>query len=195
MESATQTRPRAEPGRDGHRPTRRCSTEDNVERIIAGYDVILDGTDTFETRYTLNDAAVRAGIPVVHASVFRFEGQLTVFKPFEGPVLPLPLPHAAAAGAGARLLGGRRAGRRARRRWACSRPPRRSRCCSASATRWSGRLLIYDALDGAFQRAPAAARPALPGLRGRRPGASDVDGVFTLPAGPVGQLTTREVRA
>jgi molybdopterin/thiamine biosynthesis adenylyltransferase/rhodanese-related sulfurtransferase len=58
---------------------------ENVERIIDGYDVILDGTDTFETRYILNDAAVAAGIPVVHASVFRFEGQLTTFVPFEGP--------------------------------------------------------------------------------------------------------------
>ena len=57
----------------------------NVERLIAGYDVILDGTDTFETRYTLNDAAVAAGIPVVHASVFRFEGQLTAFVPGAGP--------------------------------------------------------------------------------------------------------------
>ena len=60
-------------------------TPDNVERLIAGYDVILDGTDTFDTRYTLNDAAVVAGIPVVHASVFRFEGQLTVFDPPTGP--------------------------------------------------------------------------------------------------------------
>ncbi|MGZ4366392.1 MAG: ThiF family adenylyltransferase, partial [Gaiellaceae bacterium] len=51
----------------------------NVEALIAGYDVILDGTDTFDTRYLLNDAAVAAGIPVVHASVFRFEGQLTTF--------------------------------------------------------------------------------------------------------------------
>ncbi|MCU0484255.1 MAG: molybdopterin-synthase adenylyltransferase MoeB [Chloroflexi bacterium] len=58
---------------------------DNVDRLIAGYDVILDGTDTFETRYTLNDAAVAAGIPVVHASVFRFEGQLTVLDPPRGP--------------------------------------------------------------------------------------------------------------
>ena len=57
----------------------------NVEALIAGYDVILDGTDTFETRYTLNDAAVAAGKPVVHASVFRFEGQLTTFVPHEGP--------------------------------------------------------------------------------------------------------------
>lgn len=57
----------------------------NVERVIAGYDVILDGTDTFETRYLLNDAAVAAGIPVAHASVFRFEGQLSTFIPYEGP--------------------------------------------------------------------------------------------------------------
>lgn len=57
----------------------------NVERLITGYDVIVDGTDTFETRYTLNDAAVIAGIPVVHASVFRFEGQLATFVPSVGP--------------------------------------------------------------------------------------------------------------
>lgn len=77
-------------------------TDANVERIIAGYDVILDGTDTFETRYTLNDAAVAAGIPVVHASVFRFEGQLTVFKPYEGPcyrcLYPTPPPPELAPG-------------------------------------------------------------------------------------------------
>jgi molybdopterin/thiamine biosynthesis adenylyltransferase len=68
----------------------------NVERIIAGFDVILDGTDSFDTRYLLNDAAVAAGIPVVHASVFRFEGQLSVFVPYEGPcyrcLYPTPPP-------------------------------------------------------------------------------------------------------
>ncbi len=75
---------------------------ENVERIIAGYDVILDGTDTFETRYILNDAAVVAGIPVVHASVFRFEGQLTTFIPYEGPcyrcLYPTPPPPELAPG-------------------------------------------------------------------------------------------------
>jgi molybdopterin/thiamine biosynthesis adenylyltransferase/rhodanese-related sulfurtransferase len=75
---------------------------ENVERIIAGYDVILDGTDTFETRYILNDAAVAAGIPVIHASVFRFEGQLTTFVPFEGPcyrcLYPTPPPPELAPG-------------------------------------------------------------------------------------------------
>jgi molybdopterin/thiamine biosynthesis adenylyltransferase len=74
----------------------------NVERLIAGYDVILDGTDTFETRYLLNDAAVIAGIPVIHASVFRFEGQLTTFIPYEGPcyrcLYPTPPPPELAPG-------------------------------------------------------------------------------------------------
>ena len=77
----------------------------NVERLIAGYDVILDGTDTFETRYILNDAAVAAGIPVVHASVFRFEGQLTTFVPFDGPcyrcLYPTPPPAELAPSCGA----------------------------------------------------------------------------------------------
>src|SRR3954469_70401 len=58
---------------------------ENVMDIIAGYDVVLDGTDNFPTRYLLNDASLLARIPVVHGSIFRFEGQVTVFKPYEGP--------------------------------------------------------------------------------------------------------------
>ncbi len=69
---------------------------DNVAELVAGCDVVLDGTDSFETRYLLNDAAVAARIPVVHASVFRFEGQVTTFVPFEGPcyrcLYPTPPP-------------------------------------------------------------------------------------------------------
>jgi sulfur-carrier protein adenylyltransferase/sulfurtransferase len=60
-------------------------TKENVLDIISDYDVILDGTDNFPTRYLLNDASVIARKPVVHGSVFRFEGQVTVFKPFDGP--------------------------------------------------------------------------------------------------------------
>jgi len=75
---------------------------DNVDRIIHGYDVIIDGTDTFETRYLLNDAAVAKNIPVIHASVFRFEGQLTTFIPYEGPcyrcLYPTPPPPELAPG-------------------------------------------------------------------------------------------------
>jgi molybdopterin/thiamine biosynthesis adenylyltransferase/rhodanese-related sulfurtransferase len=66
-------------------PYRERLTAENVDRIIAGYDVVVDGTDNFPTRYLLNDASVKHGIPVVHASIFRFEGQLTVFKPHAGP--------------------------------------------------------------------------------------------------------------
>jgi molybdopterin/thiamine biosynthesis adenylyltransferase/rhodanese-related sulfurtransferase len=57
----------------------------NVERLIGDYAVVVDGSDSFETRYLLNDAAVRLRKPVVHASVYRWEGQVTTFVPFEGP--------------------------------------------------------------------------------------------------------------
>lgn len=74
--------------------------ETNVARIIADYDVVVDGTDNFPTRYLLNDAALMAHKPVVHGSVFRFEGQLTVFKPYDGPcyrcLYPEPPPMALA---------------------------------------------------------------------------------------------------
>jgi sulfur-carrier protein adenylyltransferase/sulfurtransferase len=57
----------------------------NVFDIIKGYDVLVDGCDNFPTRYLVNDACVMAGIPNVHGSIFRFEGQATVFKPHDGP--------------------------------------------------------------------------------------------------------------
>jgi sulfur-carrier protein adenylyltransferase/sulfurtransferase len=57
-------------------------TSENVDRILGeGWDVIVDGADNFPTRYLLNDASVWHDIPVVHGSIFRFEGQVTVFKP------------------------------------------------------------------------------------------------------------------
>ncbi|HEY2331604.1 MAG TPA: molybdopterin-synthase adenylyltransferase MoeB [Acidimicrobiales bacterium] len=58
---------------------------DNILDIIDGYDVIVDGTDNFPTRYLVNDASLLKRIPVVHGSIFRFEGQATVFHPYEGP--------------------------------------------------------------------------------------------------------------
>jgi sulfur-carrier protein adenylyltransferase/sulfurtransferase len=72
-------------------------TSENVERILAdGWDVIVDGADNFPTRYLVNDASVWHDIPVVHGSIYRFEGQVTVFKPGEGPcyrcLFPTPPP-------------------------------------------------------------------------------------------------------
>ncbi len=58
---------------------------DNVVDILSGYDLVIDGADNFPVRYLLNDAALKVGIPVVHGSIFRFEGQATVFKPHDGP--------------------------------------------------------------------------------------------------------------
>lgn len=58
---------------------------DNVLDMLTGYDVIVDGGDNFPTRYLVNDASLHLRIPVVHGSVFRFEGQATVFQPYEGP--------------------------------------------------------------------------------------------------------------
>jgi sulfur-carrier protein adenylyltransferase/sulfurtransferase len=57
----------------------------NILEIIEGYDVIVDGVDNFPTRYLLNDASVRLRIPVVSASILGFDGQLSVFAPYEGP--------------------------------------------------------------------------------------------------------------
>jgi molybdopterin/thiamine biosynthesis adenylyltransferase/rhodanese-related sulfurtransferase len=69
---------------------------DNVLDIIDGYDVIVDGTDNFPTRYLVNDASLLKRIPVVHGSIFRFEGQATVFAPYQGPcyrcMIPEPPP-------------------------------------------------------------------------------------------------------
>ncbi len=57
----------------------------NVLDLFEGYDVIVDGTDNFQTRYLVNDASLIKGIPVVHGSILRFEGQVTVFDPYHGP--------------------------------------------------------------------------------------------------------------
>ncbi len=56
-------------------------TSANVERLFGDYDVVVDGTDNFPTRYLVNDASVWLGKPVVHGSIFRFDGQVTTFKP------------------------------------------------------------------------------------------------------------------
>jgi len=66
-------------------PFRERLTSENIERILEpGWDVIVDGADNFPTRYLVNDASVWHDIPVVHGSIFRFEGQVTVFKPGKG---------------------------------------------------------------------------------------------------------------
>jgi molybdopterin/thiamine biosynthesis adenylyltransferase/rhodanese-related sulfurtransferase len=134
---------------------------DNVARLIDGYDVILDGTDTFETRYLLNDAAVAAGIPVVHASVFRFEGQLTTFVPYVGPcyrcLYPTPPPPELAPGCSVAgvlgvvpgIMGLLQANEVLKVVLGIGEP-------------LVGRLLLFDALDGSFSELRLERDPKCP---------------------------------
>ncbi|HVL92688.1 MAG TPA: molybdopterin-synthase adenylyltransferase MoeB [Acidimicrobiales bacterium] len=83
---------------------------DNILDVIDGYDVIVDGTDNFPTRYLVNDASLLKRIPVVHGSIFRFDGQATVFAPYQGPcyrcmVAEPPPPELAPSCAEAGVLG------------------------------------------------------------------------------------------
>jgi len=82
----------------------------NVDRIFEGWDVIVDGCDNFPTRYLVNDASLKHKIPVVHGSIFRFDGQVTTFVPWQGPcyrcMYPEPPPaHLAPSCAEAGVLG------------------------------------------------------------------------------------------
>jgi sulfur-carrier protein adenylyltransferase/sulfurtransferase len=78
---------------------------ENIMDVLPGYDVVVDGLDNFPTRYLLNDASVRLEIPVVSAAILGFEGQLSVFKPYDGPcyrcLFPVPPPAELAPSCGA----------------------------------------------------------------------------------------------
>ncbi len=169
---------------------------DNVDRIIAGYDVVLDGTDTFETRYILNDAAVAAGIPVVHASVFRFEGQLTTFVPYEGPcyrcLYPTPPPPELAPGCSVAGVLGVVPGI-----MGLLQANEVLKLLLGIGETLAGRLLLFDALETEFtelrlRRDPECpvcsdkARAAREAGHAARRVATFSDGVFTLGAAPAG---------
>src|SRR5881397_3612144 len=134
---------------------------DNVDRIIAGYDVILDGTDTFETRYILNDAAVAANIPVVHASVFRFEGQLTTFIPYAGPcyrcLYPTPPPPELAPGCSVAGVLGVVPGI-----LGLLQTNEALKVLLGIGDSLAGRLLLFDALDASFTELKLRRDPACP---------------------------------
>ena len=133
----------------------------NADAIIAGYDVIVDGTDSFEARYALNDAAVARRIPVVHASVFRSEGLVTVLDPPRGPCYRCLYPSAPPSelapacevagvlGVVPGILGLLQASEVLKLLLRIGRP-------------LTGRLLLFDALEGAFDDAEIRRDPACP---------------------------------
>nr|BFE83370.1 hypothetical protein GCM10020093_059710 [Planobispora longispora] len=111
-------------------------TTENVMEIFARYDLIVDGTDNFATRYMVNDAAVLLGKPYVWGSIYRFDGQASVFWAEHGPcyrcLYPEPPPPAWSPPAPRAACSACCAPRSAR-----SRSTRPSSCSPASASRWS----------------------------------------------------------
>ena len=96
VDSAKKTLTAAQPRRQRRHLRRAPRRRQRRWRSSRGYDIIVDGTDNFPTRYLVNDASVKLGIPVVHGSIFRFEGMVTVFDPKDGPtyrdMVPEPPP-------------------------------------------------------------------------------------------------------
>ena len=136
--------------------------------LIRDYDVIVDGADNFPTRYLLNDAAVRERKPVVHASILGFDGQLTVFVPYEGPcyrcLYPQPPPADLAPSCGANGVLGVLPGI-----MGLLQANEAIKLIIGKGEPLVGRLLLFEALSTQFTAAAGPPRRrGLPGLRRRR---------------------------
>ena len=154
-------------------------TSANALDIFREFDIVADGTDNFPTRYLVNDACVLTGKPNVYASIFRFEGQASVFATERRPLLSLPLSGTAAAGAGALLRRRRRARHSSRTAW------RDSGHRGHQADSRLGRAADWPPAAGgraghALSRAAPAQEPGVPGLRheSHRPRVDRLQGVL-----------------
>jgi sulfur-carrier protein adenylyltransferase/sulfurtransferase len=134
---------------------------DNIMEIIEGYDVIVDGLDNFPTRYLLNDASVRLQIPVVSASILGFEGQLSVFHPYEGPcyrcLYPTPPPAELAPSCGAAGVLGVLPGV-----MGLLQSVEVIKLITGAGDTMAGRLLLYDALGTTFTELKVRRDPDCP---------------------------------
>jgi molybdopterin/thiamine biosynthesis adenylyltransferase len=134
---------------------------DNILEIISGYDVVVDGLDNFPTRYLLNDASVRLGIPVVSAAILGFEGQLSVFKPYEGPcyrcLFPVPPPAELAPSCGANGVLGVLPGT-----MGLLQATEVIKLILGEGEPLIGRLLMYDALSAGFTEVRVRRDPDCP---------------------------------
>jgi molybdopterin/thiamine biosynthesis adenylyltransferase/rhodanese-related sulfurtransferase len=133
----------------------------NIMEIIEGYDVIVDGVDNFPTRYLLNDATVRLGIPVVSASILGFDGQLSVFKPHDGPcyrcLYPTPPPAELAPSCGANGVLGVLPGT-----MGMLQATEVVKLIVGAGEPLIGRLLLYDALAASFTELKVRRDPECP---------------------------------
>jgi molybdopterin/thiamine biosynthesis adenylyltransferase/rhodanese-related sulfurtransferase len=150
----------------------------NILEIIEGYDVIVDGVDNFPTRYLLNDATVRLGIPVVSASILGFDGQLSVFKPDDGPcyrcLYPVPPPAEMAPSCGANGVLGVLPGT-----MGVLQATEVVKLVTGAGEPLIGRLLLYEALGATFTELKVRRDPECP-ICSRDPSeiADDELGVF-----------------
>jgi sulfur-carrier protein adenylyltransferase/sulfurtransferase len=133
----------------------------NIMEIIDGYDVIVDGADNFPTRYLLNDASVRLGIPVVSASILGFDGQLSVFKPHDGPcyrcLYPVPPPAELAPSCGANGVLGVLPGT-----MGLLQATEVVKLITGAGEPLVGRLLLYEALGATFTELKVRRDPECP---------------------------------
>ncbi len=161
---------------------------DNVLDIMSGFDVVLDGGDNFPTRYLVNDASLHLRVPVVHGSIFRFEGQASVFSPYVGPcyrcLFPEPPPpelapscaEAGVLGVLPGIIGSIEAMEAIKMLLDLGDP-------------LVGRLLVYDALEEEFSTVNVGRDPACPACSdpARPPRLVDYD-LACAPAGSVDRI-------
>ncbi len=137
-------------------------TADNVEAFLADYDIVVDGTDNFETRYLVNDACTLAGVPFAHGAILRFEGQVTTFEATDGgpcyrclfPEAPEPgtVPDCATAGVLGVLPG----------TVGCIQATEAVKLALGYGETLDGRMIFYDAADMTFEEIPVEPRPDCP---------------------------------
>ena len=148
-------------------------TRGNVREIVAQYDIVVDGTDNFPTRYLVNDACVLEGKPLVYASIFQFDGQATVFNHKQGPcyrcLYPEPPPPglvpSCAEGGVLGVLPGV---------IGILQATEAVKIILDAGKSLSGRLLLYDALDMKFREMKLHKDPACPAC-GENPTIGDVE--------------------
>ena len=134
---------------------------ENIMDVLPGWDIVVDGLDNFPTRYLLNDASVRLGIPVVSAAILGFEGQLSVFKPYDGPcyrcLFPVPPPAELAPSCGANGVLGVLPGT-----MGLLQATEVVKLILGEGDPLVGRLLMYDALAASFTEVKVRRDPDCP---------------------------------
>ncbi len=133
----------------------------NIMDILPHYDIVVDGLDNFPTRYLLNDASVRLRIPVVSAAILGFEGQLSVFSPYDGPcyrcLFPVPPPAELAPSCGANGVLGVLPGT-----MGLLQATEVIKLILGRGEPLIGRLLMYDALAASFSEVRVRRDPQCP---------------------------------